>query len=67
MFNLGPDSAPIKFDWHEVDALRNTHFADHPPRLIDLIDHSEVAPSQDGIDVNLPSHGSRIFRLMREK
>jgi alpha-galactosidase len=67
LFNLGPDTASIKFDWHEVDALRNTHFAEHPPKLVDLIDHSETAPSADGIDISLPSHGSRIFRLTREK
>jgi alpha-galactosidase len=67
LFNLGPDSAPIKFDWREVDALRNTHFADHPPNLIDLIDHSEISPSPDGIDITLPSHASRILRLTHEK
>lgn len=67
LFNLGPDTAQVRFDWREVDALRNTHFATHPPKLIDLIDHSEIAPSVDGIDLSLPSHGSRIFRLEREK
>jgi hypothetical protein len=63
LFNLGPDSATIKFDWHEVDALRNTHFAQHPPRLTDLIDKTESAPSSKGVDVTLETHASRIFRL----
>lgn len=67
LFNLGPDAAQVKFDWREVDALRDTHFAAHPPKLVDLIDRSEIAPSPDGIDLSLPSHGSRIFRLEREK
>lgn len=67
LFNLGPDTAQVKFDWREVDALRDTHFAAHPPKLVDLIAHSELAASPDGIDLSLPSHGSRIFRLEREK
>jgi alpha-galactosidase len=62
LFNLASGSGEIKFDWREVDALRNTHFAAHPPRLIDLISGEQMAPS-DGIDVTLASHASRIFRL----
>ena len=62
LFNLGPDSAPIKFDWREVDALRNTDFARHPPKLTDLISDAEIAPSE-GVDMSLESHASRIFRL----
>jgi alpha-galactosidase len=64
LFNLGPDSATIKFDWREVDALRNTHYAAHPPELTDLISKEKIAPSTDGINLTLDSHGSRIFRLM---
>lgn len=64
LFNLGPDAAPIKFDWREVDALRNTHFAQHPPKLTNLIDHSETAAQKDGIDLTLPPHGSAILRLI---
>ena len=63
LFNLGPDTAAVKFDWREVDALRNTHFAQRPPKLTDLIDKSEIQPSSGGIDVSLDSHASRIFRL----
>jgi alpha-galactosidase len=63
LFNLGPDAAAVKFDWREVDALRNTHFAEHPPKLTDLITSEETAPSKDGINLTLDSHASRIFRL----
>jgi alpha-galactosidase len=63
LFNLGPDAAPIQFDWREIDALRNTHFAQHPPRLTDLIAHTEMPAADKGIDVTLGSHASRIFRL----
>jgi hypothetical protein len=68
LFNLGPDAGRIQFDWREVDALRNTHFAAHPPRLTDLISGEEIAPAEiapsgQGIDVSLDSHASRIFRL----
>jgi len=63
LFNLGSDSTTIKFDWREVDALRNTHFAAHPPRMTDLIDKADIAPSSDGVNFTLEPHGSRIFRL----
>ncbi len=67
LFNVGPDAGHIKFDWREVDALRNTHFAVHPPRLRDLISGDETGPSTEGIDVSLDSHASRVFRLMPGK
>lgn len=67
LFNLGPDAATIKFDWREIDALRNTHFAAHPPNLTDLISKEEIAPSAPGINLTLESHGSRIFRLTPAK
>jgi hypothetical protein len=67
LFNLGPDTASIKFNWREVDALRNTHFALHPPKLTDLMDESEILPSTKGIDISLGSHASRIFRLTPPK
>ncbi len=67
LFNLGPDPATIKFDWCEIDALRDTHFAAHPPMLTDLISKEQIAPSADGINLNLESHGSRIFRLTPAK
>ena len=67
LFNLGPDAAPVKFDWREVDALRNTHFAQHPPRLTDLITGEQTAPSEHGINLTLASHASRIFRLSPPK
>ena len=64
LFNLGPDTASIKFDWHEIDALRNTDFAQHPPRLVNLIDNTEFASSPEGIDITLDSHASQIFHLI---
>jgi len=67
LFNLGPDPATIKFDWREIDALRDTHYAAHPPRLTDLISKEQIAPSVAGIDLTIGSHGSRIFRLTPAK
>jgi alpha-galactosidase len=67
LFNLGPDAAPIKFDWREVDALRNTQFAQHPPKLKDLITDEQSPPSEQGINLTLASHASRIFRLSPAK
>jgi alpha-galactosidase len=67
LFNLGPDSATIKFDWHEVDALRDTHYGAHPPKMTDLISKEEIPPSAAGINLTLASHGSRIFRLTPAK
>jgi hypothetical protein len=63
LFNLGPDAATIKFDWREIDALRNTHFAQHPPQLTDLITNTKVPMQAEGIDITLDSHASRVFRL----
>jgi hypothetical protein len=63
LFNLGPVSTPIQFDWREVDALRDTHFALHPPKLTDLISKEEISPPANGINLSLESHASRIFRL----
>jgi len=67
LFNLGPDPAAMKFDWREVDALRNTDFAGHPPMLTDLITGEKIAPTPDGINLTLASHASRIFRLTTTK
>ena len=66
LFNLGTDAASIHFDWREVDALRNTHFSQYPPRLTDLITHQESPPSQ-GVGVTLVPHGSTIFRVTAAK
>ena len=67
LFNLGPERAPIKFDWREVDALRNTHYADHPPTLTDLITGEKIAPTQEGISLTLAPHASHIFRVSSAK
>jgi alpha-galactosidase len=67
IFNLGPDDAAIKFDWHEIDALRDTHFAKHLPKLTDLISKEELPASSDGINISVASHASRIFRLTPTK
>ena len=66
IYNLGPEAAQIKFDWREVDALRHTHFAAHPPRLTDLISKEQITPSE-GIDITLASHAARVFRLTSSK
>jgi hypothetical protein len=65
LFNLGPDTATLKFNWREIDALRNTHFADHPPKLTDLMTKTDLPAAPEGIDITLDSHASRIFRLTR--
>ncbi len=67
LFNLGPDAATISLDWREIDALRDTHYAAHPPKLTDLVSKEATAPSADGIQLTLESHGSRIFRLTSAK
>lgn len=63
LFNLGSDAGVIKFNWSEVDALCDTHFAQHPPTLTDLISGSTTPMSSEGIEVTLDSHASRIFRV----
>ncbi|HEY6375338.1 MAG TPA: glycoside hydrolase family 27 protein [Edaphobacter sp.] len=63
LFNLGPDAAPLKFNWREIDALRDTHFAAHPPKLTDLITNTEVPTPPEELDFTLDSHASRVFRL----
>jgi hypothetical protein len=63
LFNLGSESAPIKFSWRELDALRDTNFAAHPPTLTDLVTHQTVPTPPDDIDFTLDSHASRVFRL----
>lgn len=59
LFNLGPDPTIIKFDWREVDALRNTHYAAHPPKLTDLISKEKITPSTEGINLALESPMAR--------
>lgn len=63
LFNLGPDTASIQFRWDELDALRGTHFAEHPPELTDLVTNEAVSMPAQEIRLTLESHASRIFRL----
>jgi alpha-galactosidase len=63
LFNLRSEAAPVKFNWDEVDALRGTHFAQHPPVLKDLITKAEIPTTSEGINLSLDSHASRVFRL----
>jgi hypothetical protein len=65
LFNLDNATATVKLSWHEVDSLRDTHFADGatPPTLHDLISGADVAGQADGLSVSLDSHASRIFRI----
>ncbi len=63
LFNLGTDSAAIKFDWRELDALRDTHFSQHPPTLTDLVTNQTIPASPEDLNLTLESHASRVFRL----
>jgi hypothetical protein len=64
IFNLAPDSATVKLDWREIDALRNTHFAGpNPPALHDLFSGSDVPAEPGGVSVQLESHASLVFRI----
>jgi alpha-galactosidase len=63
LFNLGPDTATLKFNWREIDALRDTHFTGHPPKLTDLITNADVPTPPETLEVTLDAHASRILRL----
>jgi alpha-galactosidase len=67
LFNLdpNPNSAPaeIKLSWREIDALRDTHFADAPPTLHDLISNTDIPAQPDSLTLTLAAHASRIFRI----
>jgi len=64
LFNLDSAAATVKLSWHEVDSLRDTHFAGGaPPMLHDLISGADVASQPDGLSVSLDTHASRIFRI----
>jgi alpha-galactosidase len=64
LFNLDAASADIKLSWHEIDALRDTHFADGmPPTLHDLVSDTDVVSQPDGLTLSLDTHASRIFRI----
>jgi Alpha galactosidase A/Alpha galactosidase C-terminal beta sandwich domain len=64
LFNLGKDDADFSLSWREVDALRDTHFADGaPPVLRDLISGASVASAGDNLKLHIASHNSRIFRI----
>jgi alpha-galactosidase len=68
VFNLSPDQATVKLSWREIDALRNTHFADGAtPALHDLISATDLAPQPDGVALDLGPHASRIFRIAAKK
>jgi alpha-galactosidase len=63
LFNLGSETSPVKVSWHELDALRNTHFAAHPPTLTDLVTNQAVPTPTDEINFTLDGHASRVLRL----
>lgn len=65
LFNLDVTSAEVKLSWHEIDALRDTHFASGaPPKLHDLITDTDVTTLHpEGLTLTLDSHASRIFRV----
>jgi hypothetical protein len=64
LFNLGKDDADLSLSWREVDALRDTHFADcEPPVLHDLISGASVTSDRGKLTLHIASHGSRVFRI----
>lgn len=63
LFNLGSESANIKFGWRELDALRDTSFSAHPPKLTDLVTGQEVSTPPNELNFTLDAHASRVFRL----
>lgn len=68
IFNLDAAPATVNFSWREIDALRDTHFADgQPPILHDLISASDMAAQPDGLTIDLGAHASRIFRIAASK
>jgi alpha-galactosidase len=68
VFNLDAVPGTIKLAWHEIDALRDTHFAEGPaPTLHDLVSASDVPSQMDGVSFDLLAHGSRVFRISAKK
>ncbi len=64
VFNLGSDAAEVKLSWREVDALRDTRFAEgRVPLLHDLVSGEDVVSAADGLTLRLEAHGSRVFRI----
>jgi alpha-galactosidase len=64
VFNLDKDPATIKLSWHEIDTLRDTHFAEgQPPVLHNLVSGADETAQSDGLSVALESHASRLFRI----
>lgn len=67
LFNLGPEAATIRFRWDELDALRDTHFASHPPTMTDLVTNRTVSTPSEEINFTLESHASRVLRLTAQQ
>jgi alpha-galactosidase len=68
LFNLGPDSASVRVSWPEIDALRDTHFANEfadptAPILHDLVSGVDVSTEPGGLTVTVESHASRAMRI----
>ena len=50
--------------WREVDALRDTRFAEgKAPVLHDLVSGTDVVSAADGLTLTLEGHASRVFRM----
>jgi alpha-galactosidase len=61
LFNLDKGPATIKLSWREIDALRDTHFAEGQPTVLhDLINGTDESGD---VNVSLESHASRVFRI----
>jgi alpha-galactosidase len=64
LFNLGKDDADFSLSWREVDALRDTYFAEGaPPVLHDLITGALVTSDPGKLTIHIASHGSQVFRI----
>jgi alpha-galactosidase len=68
LFNLDAAPATVKISWREIDALRDTHFADGtPPALHDLVSAEDLRAQPDNLTLDLGPHASRIFRIAARK
>lgn len=64
LFNLDKQAATVKLSWHEVDALRGTHFAATPPATLhELLTDKEMPMQPEGVNVSLDPHATAVYRI----
>jgi alpha-galactosidase len=64
LFNLDQTTSTVKLSWSEIDALRDTQFANgRPLTLHDMISGIDTSADRAGLSVDLEAHASRIFRI----